>query len=821
MISLPSLNYNNQAYGESLEELYDIINTYNDENTQCIIMGDFNCEISGDKCHKTTPYRGEILSKFISDIGYVSVNLASTCSGPSYTFDPSSEHSRISFIDHILVDASYLHRTQKCLILDDDANVSDHLPIILELSLPVTYIDHQNEMDREPLKWSKYSPEQIIQLYTENLALSLKHLFVPSWQTANENDVEKYYADILSAMKSVAMKYIKRKTYVPHIKPFWNETLKMLHKQMTECRAHWQNDGKPRGHEYISYSDYKNAKRIFRNSMRHAEQAWENEEINNLEKSSEVNHRMFWNTVRKRKSAGPQKVFEMKFEDKVCQTTKDITKGWAQYFSKLYLPLKSPDFDEHFKETIETKLQSLLEGTTISIPEMDSKVSETEVYEAVKSLPLGKAGGDDNVTYEHLKYGGQQLYHHLSSLFSLMVKLEYVPEKMKTGLMITILKPGKKDKTCPDSYRGITLLPVVYKVFEKVTLVRMQNYVRSQQIFPDPLRYAYQKNLSSINATFSIQETIKYCLERNSKVFLCLMDNVKAFDIVWHPGLFIRLYEAGISGKLWRLIINAYKGINNTVLFNGVQSTPFNVLQSTRQGSLWGAFFYLIFINPLIQMIRDLNAGAYVGNIFSAIHVQADDIALISTQKSHMQQMMDKIYEFSCRWRFLIHPDKTKILTYGEPKRVQEFNTKQRGWHVGSTCTSEIDSHIHCGILLSTSTSTVQRTKEACRKGRGVMLSLCNSIFSEKQINPITALKLYKSVTLPSAMFGCEIWDCMSKTEYQMLERFQRFSAKKVQNFHRRTRSNICCTMLGLNSVESYVDASELKFARRLLTLPG
>ena len=54
-----------------------------------------------------------------------------------------------------------------------------------------------------------------------------------------------------------------------------------------------------------------------------------------------------------------------------------------------------------------------------------------------------------------------------------------------------------------------------------------------------------------------------------------------------------------------------------------------------------------------------------------------------------------------------------------------------------------------------------------------------------------------------------------------MLERFQRFSAKKVQNFHRRTRSNICCIMLGLPSVESYVDASKLKFARRLLTLPG
>ena len=69
--------------------------------------------------------------------------------------------------------------------------------------------------------------------------------------------------------------------------------------------------------------------------------------------------------------------------------------------------------------------------------------------------------------------------------------------------------------------------------------------------FPDVLQCAYQKQLSSLNATFNIQETINYNTEHGSKAFVCLMDNTKAFDTVWHAGLFVRLHDLGIKNKLW------------------------------------------------------------------------------------------------------------------------------------------------------------------------------------------------------------------------------------------------------------------------------
>ena len=292
------------------------------------------------------------------------------------------------------------------------------------------------------------------------------------------------------------------------------------------------------------------------------------------------------------------------------------------------------------------------------------------------------------------------------------------------------------------------------------------------------------------------------------------MDNVKAFD-----GLFIQPYEHGIKNKLFRTIINAYTNMHNTILYSGIQSTTFQLLQSVRQGSFWGTFFYLVLINPLLTEMRDKNVGAYMSDIFSGVHAQADDVALLSITRAGLQIMMDSCYKFACKWRFKIHPEKSKVIIWGESKHSPILQK----WYIGYYTVDKVESHTHCGVLLSSASSTVQRTKIACRKGRGTMASICTNgvLCGNKMINPITCLKLYKTIAVTSALYGCEVWSNLCGTEKLMLERFQRFCAKLIQRLPRRTRSNICCKMIGLQSIESYMDSMKLKFFRRLAVLPS
>ncbi len=212
-----------------------------------------------------------------------------------------------------------------------------------------------------------------------------------------------------------------------------------------------------------------------------------------------------------------------------------------------------------------------------------------------------------------------------------------------------------------------------------------------------------------------------------------------------------------------------------------------------------------------------MKLGAYVNNIYSGIHVQADDIALIATSHADLQKMIDLVYNYACKWRFLLHPGKTKIMVFNESQFFSKINVPFRKWRVGDVICSETDSHKHCGTVLTTASTTVARTKDICKKGRGIMLSIINKLSNQAFINPMVMLKLYKSIVLPSALFGCELWCHQSKTEKEMLERLQRFCVKSIQHLGKRTHTNISSPMLGLSPLVSYMDAVKLKFLRRVL----
>ena len=101
------------------------------------------------------------------------------------------------------------------------------------------------------------------------------------------------------------------------------------------------------------------------------------------------------------------------------------------------------------------------------------------------------------------------------------------------------------------------------------------------------------------------------------------------------------------------------------------------------------------------------------------------------------------------------------------------------------------------------------------------MAALCNqAALGHGRINPLTALTLYKSITLPSALYGCELWVQLSSIQKLMLERMQRYCCKLIQGLGRQTRSDICVKMLGLSSIQSHIEGVKMKFFRRITALP-
>ncbi len=160
----------------------------------------------------------------------------------------------------------------------------------------------------------------------------------------------------------------------------------------------------------------------------------------------------------------------------------------------------------------------------------------------VRKLKLRKRGGNDSLTNEHIKYGGPVLCERLAKLFNAMYVAEYIQQGMIRGLIVTLYKSSRKYEDDRKNYRGISLLPVIAKLFDKVLLTRIKKWLIFEGIeFPSVNQNVYQPNLCSLFASFELQECVNYNNERGSRTYMCLLDSTSAFDTVWHAGLFVKL----------------------------------------------------------------------------------------------------------------------------------------------------------------------------------------------------------------------------------------------------------------------------------------
>jgi hypothetical protein len=455
-----------------------------------------------------------------------------------------------------------------------------------------------------------------------------------------------------------------------------------------------------------------------------------------------------------------------------------------------------------------------------SDPISNANFQYEEIVCEIRKLKYGKKGGWDTITNEHLKYGGLNLAYCISHLFNAMYSLGYVPSGMKKGLIYTLYKGSRKYEDDRKNYRGISLLPVIDKLFERVILSRFKNWIETNKIhFPSPNQHAYQESLCSVLASFEVQETINYNCERRSKTYVGLLDSSSAFDTVWHGGLFVKLHQMGIRGKLWRLLFESYRGMQSQVVFNGMVSEVINIRQSVRQGSVLGPWLYMMYIHDLAVTLQSSQYGCKVGQVSCGGVLQADDIVIMALTPLALQNLLLICEDYSRNWRYKYNPIKSKILVFGEGPRTKHRLHGERTFLLYGKEVEQVSESVHVGITLNAHGNNTTRTANAVSKMRRSFMSIKCSGTNSTGMSCLTAIKLYRTVVLPRCLYGAELWLNLTDDHLKQIEIAHHFCLKIIQAMPKRTKTCIIQSMVNVYSIETYIDLKKLLFMGRLCRL--
>jgi hypothetical protein len=242
-----------------------------------------------------------------------------------------------------------------------------------------------------------------------------------------------------------------------------------------------------------------------------------------------------------------------------------------------------------------------------------------EVQDAIRGLKVGKAPDPNNLPNRALKHP-QRAISLLLALFNSALLAQYFPREWKHARVISILKPGK-DPSLPSSYRHISLLDTIGKMFEKILLSRIPSEVSGRGLLSDE-QFGFRPKHSTTLQLVRLVERVTRNFGEERLTGAILLEVAKAFDTVWVDGLLFKLTALNFPSYLVKIL--------SSYLCNRTFEAAFLIATSTRrrkragvaQGGLVSPVLFSLYVNDMPVPSRHVELALY-----------PDDTPIIATSR--------------------------------------------------------------------------------------------------------------------------------------------------------------------------------------------
>jgi len=293
--------------------------------------------------------------------------------------------------------------------------------------------------------------------------------------------------------------------------------------------------------------------------------------------------------------------------------------------------------------------------------------SVSTVFSLLSKLSKTKATSLDKISARLLRDCADLIISPLCAIFNQSITSGVLPDEWKLSKVIPLFKQGERSDL--NNYCPILIIPVVAKVFERITYDQLYSYLTESNLISS-CQSGFRSLHSTTTALLEATDNWAYNIDQgnvNAVVFLGLQ---KAFDTVDHDILLSKLkfYGAdGISLTWFKSYLDCQK---QRCFVNGSLSSYRPITCGVPQGMILGPLLFLIYINDLPNCLLNSQPRLYADDM----HLTFADHT-VSNIDSKLNEDLSRVNYWLTANKLTLNTLKTEFMLIGPRQRLSTFDS--------------------------------------------------------------------------------------------------------------------------------------------------
>lgn len=746
-----------------------------------VIAGDFNARLGRDDVnfsfHQETNRNGSKLSDLLLEFQLIATNTMFMKKFKKlWTFQhPNGLKSQIDFI---LVRKKWRNSIRNSQSYSSFSSVgSDHRIVSANVVLSLRSSKRLKPNPMKLIDWPQvHNDSELCSAY----AIEVKNRY--NLLTLPDDDVETKYSNLIAANEHVCLSFLPKKTKVKRKPLFDDDLVKNARKNFETAKVKHQARATRRSTKTLS-----SAQKALDDAYLTAESLYIQGKINSIKEFHTSNqHSASWKVINE--ISGRKEHPSIQLKGGSAEKRRD---NWHNHFQKLLGNPPKVDGDP-------LPLNQIFNTLDIST----NPFSIDELEKTLKQFVNNKSSGLDQIPtilwkdpnfHELLLEFCNQTFEHLTP-----------PPSWLTGGIIPV--PKKGDLTSASNYRGITLLPIAAKIYNKLILNRIVPIL-------DPLlrknQNGFRKGRGTLSQILSIRRILEEMRKLNKNVTICFVDFKKAFDSISREKMFQILKLYGIPIKIISAIRALYTSTKAKVVSPDGDTDIFDIQAGVLQGDTLAPFLFILVLDYVLRI--SLDTSSHKGILLKAKQSSrnpdlfltdldfADDLALISESIKHAEELLHSLETAASQVGLYCNEGKTEFLS--------SSNNDDQLFSLNNVPINRVNDFKYLGSFISDSEKDFKVRKALAWKA-------CNKLNRIWQSNLPVNLKLqtFQTLVQPILLYGSETWT-MTKVMEKSLDGHYTNLLKRVQNLNWRNHPNLAEIYNGLPRISSVLTSRRMRFA--------